>query len=172
MSIGMLLVLRLLHVVLGVCWVGAAVFIAFLLVPSIRATGAAGGAVMQGLASRQMHLWLMGASILTVLSGFGLYWHDSAGFSSSTWLGSGPGRTFGFGAVVALIAVGIGMAVNSRAAKQLSDLGARIQTAGRAPSPDEAATLQRLQARLAKSAVLAAILLLVAAAAMAVARYT
>ena len=172
MSLGTLLVLRLLHIVIGVFWVGAVVFIAFFLIPSIRATGAAGGAVMQRLTSRQMHLWLMGASILTVLSGIGLYWHDSAGFSSSAWLGSGPGRTFGLGAVLALVAIAIGMAVNSRAAKQLGDLAARVQAGGRPPSPDEASAMQRLQGRLAKGAVLAAILLLVATAAMAAARYT
>lgn len=172
MSLGLLLVLRLLHIVLGVFWVGAAVFIGFLLIPSIRATGAAGGAVMQRLTSRQMHVWLMGASVLTVLSGIGLYWHDSAGFSSSAWLGSGPGRTFGLGAVLALVAIVIGMAVNARAARQLDDLAARVQAGGRPPSPDEAATMQRLQDRLAKGAVLAAILLLLATAAMAAARYT
>lgn len=172
MSLGTLLVLRLLHIVLGVFWVGAVVFIGFFLIPSIRATGAAGGAVMQRLTSRQMPLWLMGASILNVLSGFGLYWHDSAGFSSSAWLASGPGRTFGLGAVLALVAIVIGMAVNSRAAKQMGDLAARFQAAGRPPSPEEAATMQRLQDRLAKGAVLAAILLLLATAAMAAARYT
>jgi len=172
MSLGTLLVLRLLHIVIGVFWVGAVVFIAFFLIPSIRATGAAGGAVMQRLTSRQMHLWLMGASMLTVLSGIGLYWHDSAGFSSSAWLGSGPGRTFGLGAVLALVAIAIGMAVNSRTAKQLGDLAARVQAGGRPPSPDEASAMQRLQDRLAKGAVLGAILLLVATAAMAAARYT
>jgi uncharacterized membrane protein len=172
MSLGLLLVLRLLHIVLGVFWVGAVVFIAFILNPSIRATGAAGGAVMYRLTSRKMHLWLMGASVLTVLSGIGLYWHDSAGFRSSAWLGSGPGRTFGLGAVLALVAIVIGMAVSARAAKQLGDLAARVQAGGRPPSPDEAATIQRLQDRLAKSGVLAAILLLLATAAMAAARYT
>jgi uncharacterized membrane protein len=172
MSLGTLLVLRLLHIVLGVFWVGAVVFIAFFLIPSIRATGAAGGAVMQRLTSRQMHLWLMGASVITVLSGIGLYWHDSAGFSSTAWLGSGPGRTFGLGAVLALVAIVIGMAVNARAARQLGDLAARVQAGGRPPSADEAATMQRLQDRLAKGGVLAAILLLLATAAMAAARYT
>ena len=172
MPIGTLHLLRLVHVVLGVFWVGAVTFIAFLLIPSLRAAGPAGGAVMEQLAARRMHLWLMGAGILTVLSGFGLYWHDSAGFSSSTWLASGPARTFGFGAVMALIAVVLGMAVNSPAASRLGALGARIKAAGRPPSPDELAEIQRLQQRLARASVLQALLLLLAAAAMAVARYT
>jgi uncharacterized membrane protein len=172
MSSGTLIILRLIHIVLGAFWVGAIAFLAFFLIPSIRAAGPAGGAIMQQLTARKMQAWLMGAAILTVLSGFGLYWHDSNGFSSSTWLSSGPGRTFGFGAVVAILSIVIGMAVNSPAARQLSELAASVHAAGRPPSPEETATLQRLQGRLAKGAVAAAVLLLLAAAAMAAARYT
>jgi len=172
MSLAVLIFLRLVHIVIGVFWVGAVVFIAFLLFPAIRESGPAGGAVMQRLMARGVNLWLMAAAILTVLSGLALYWHDSAGFSSSEWLGSGPGRTFGLGAVLAFIGVGIGMGVNSRAAKQLGELTARIQAAGRPPTPDETAAIQRLQDRLGKGAVAAGVLLLLAAAAMATARYT
>lgn len=172
MSVAFLMFLRLVHIVLGLFWVGAVAFIAFLLFPAVRESGPAGGAVMQRLMGRGMSVWLMAAAILTVLSGLALYWHDSAGFSSAAWLGSGPGRTFGLGAVFAFIGVGIGMGVNARAAKQLGALTAGIQAAGRPPSPDETATIQRLQDRLSKAGVVVAVLLLLAAAAMAVARYT
>jgi hypothetical protein len=73
---------------------------------------------------------------------------------------------------MALIAVVIGMAVNSPAASRLAALGASIQAAGRPPSSDELAEMQRLQQRLARAGVLVALLLLLAAAAMALARYT
>ena len=172
MSVALLIFLRLLHIVLGVFWVGAVAFVAFMLIPAVRESGPAGGAVMQRLMDHKMNLWLMAASILTVLSGLALYWHDSAGFSSTAWLASGPGRTFGLGAVLAFVGIGVGMGVNSRAAQQLGDLMAKIQGAGRPPSPEETATIQRLQDRLAKGAVIAAVLLLLATAAMAVARYT
>jgi hypothetical protein len=172
MSLALLIVLRLVHIVIGVFWVGAVAFIAFLLFPTIRESGPAGGPVMQRLMARGLNLWLMAAAILTVLSGLALYWHDSAGFSSSDWLASGPGRTFGLGAVLAFIGIGIGMGVNSRAARQLGALMASIQASGRPPLPDETAAIQRLQDRLAKGGVATAVLLLLAAAAMAVARYT
>jgi uncharacterized membrane protein len=172
MSLTLLIFLRLLHIVIGIFWVGAVAFIAFLLFPTVRESGPAGGAVMQRLMARGVNLWLMASAILTVLSGLALYWHDSAGFSSTAWLASGPGRTFGLGAVLAFIGIGIGMGVNSRAAKQLGALMASIQAAGRPPTPDETAAIQRLQDRLAKGGVAAAVLLLLAAAAMAVARYT
>jgi uncharacterized membrane protein len=172
MSLALLIFMRLIHIVLGVFWVGAVTFIAFLLFPTIRDSGPAGGTVMQRLMARGVNLALMAAAILTVLSGLGLYWYDSAGFSSTEWLASGPGRTFGLGAVLAFIGIGIGMGVNSRAAKQLGALMARIQGAGRPPTPDETAAIERLQGRLGKGGVATAVLLLLAAAAMAVARYT
>ena len=172
MSLALLIFLRLIHVVLGVFWVGAVAFVAFLLFPTIRESGPAGGAVMQRLMARGVNLALMAAAILTVLSGLALYWHDSTGFSSTAWLASGPGRTFGLGAVLAFIGVGVGMGVNSRAARQLGALTASLQGAGRPPTPDETAAIQRLQDRLAKGGVAAAVLLLLATAAMAVAHYT
>ena len=43
MSPGIILLLRVLHIVGGVFWVGTAVFIAAFLGPSLRAAGPAGG---------------------------------------------------------------------------------------------------------------------------------
>jgi uncharacterized membrane protein len=162
---------RILHVVLGAFWVGAVVFIAVFLAPSVRAAGPAGGAVMQQLMGvRHLHLWLMCAGILTLLSGLGLYWHDSAGFQSA-WLGSGPGRVFGLGGVLALLATILGMAVNAPTARRMGELSARLHGAGRPPTGEEQATLAGLQARLGKASGAAAGLLLLATVMMAVARY-
>ena len=79
---------------------------------------------------------------------------------------------FGLGGVLAISAMIIGMAVNSPAGRKLGELGARVQASGRPPTPDQAATIQRLQERLGRATVVVATLLLLAAAAMAVARYT
>jgi uncharacterized membrane protein len=163
--------LRLVHVLGGVLWVGTVVFLAGFLLPSVRAAGPAGGPIMQQLVqARRLPLWLMGAAILTVLSGIALYWRDSAGFTSA-WLASDQAQIFGLGGVLALSAVVLGMAVNSPAGKQLGELTARLQAAGRAPAPDEVATLQALQRKLARATTVGAVLLVLATAAMAVARY-
>ncbi|MEP6686826.1 MAG: hypothetical protein ABJC36_00665 [Gemmatimonadales bacterium] len=162
---------RIIHIVLGAFWVGAVVFIAAFLAPSVRAAGPAGGAVMQQLMGvRNLHLWLMSVGILTLLSGLGLYWHDSAGFQSA-WLGSGPGRVFGLGGVLALLATILGMAVNAPTARRLGELSARLQGAGRPPTGEEQMTLAALQGRLGKASAAAAGLLLLATVMMAVARY-
>lgn len=165
-----LLAFRIVHVAIGVFWAGAVVFVAVFLLPSVQAAGPAGGAVMQRLIQARLSLWLMAAALLTIVSGFGLYWHDSAGFQSA-WLGSGPGRAFGLGGVFALAAVAVGMAVNAPAARRLGELGGRVQAAARPPAPDELAAMQALQARLARGTIWVAVLLGLTTLAMAVARY-
>ena len=93
----MLLTLRLIHVLAGVFWVGAAVFTAAFLVPTIRAVGPAGGPVMQHLTQvRKLPRYILTAGFLTVISGIGLYSIPSEGFTSS-WMRSGPGITFAIG---------------------------------------------------------------------------
>src|SRR4051795_342667 len=89
--------LRIVHVLAGAVWVGAVVFLSVFLIPSIRAVGPAGAPVMEQLGRvRRVPLWMMGATFLTLLSGFTLYWRVSGGFNSA-WMASGPGRVFGLG---------------------------------------------------------------------------
>jgi uncharacterized membrane protein len=166
-----LYLLRILHIVVGVFWVGAVVFLSAFLTPSIRAAGPAGGAVMQQLmGARRTPIWLMAASIITLLSGIGLYWHDSGGFQSA-WLGSGPGKTFGLGGALGIVAAVIGMAVNAPTARRLATIIAGAQAAGRPPSADEQATMAQLQARLSSVSTVTSVMLVLATMLMAVARY-
>jgi hypothetical protein len=171
MSPGMIAVLRVLHILGGVFWVGVAIFIAAFLGPSLRAVGPAGGAIMTQLAQvRRLPLWMMLAMIVTLVAGFLLYWAN-ARTGGSAWLGSGPGRTFGFGGVLALAGGVLGMAISAPTGRKLGALGASLAAAGRPPTPEELATMQALQRRLATAAALVAILVVLATIAMAVARY-
>jgi uncharacterized membrane protein len=170
MSTSAVMLLRLIHIIIGAFWVGTAVTVALFIVPAVRGAGPAGGAVMGQLQQRKFSVVIMAAAFLTILSGLGLYWNDSAGFTSA-WLGSGPGRTFGLGAVLAIVTLILGMSVNAPAAAKLGKIGAAVKAAGGPPSAEQAAEMQRLQARLGMAAVVAATLLVLATAAMAVARY-
>ncbi len=88
--------LRLIHILAGVLWVGATVFIAVFLMPSLRAVGPAAGPVMEQVARvRRLPIWMMSATILTILSGLTLYGLDSAGFHSA-WMHSAPGLFSGW----------------------------------------------------------------------------
>lgn len=171
MSPTSIILLRVLHIVAGVFWVGAVLLVTAFLTPAIRAVGPAGGAVMNQLAQVQrLPLYLMGAFAITLISGLLLYWGD-ARTGGSAWLGSGPAQMFGLGGVLALAGGIVGMAVSSPAARKLGALGAAMAAAGRPPTPEELATMQQLQRRMATASVLVAILLVLATVCMAVARY-
>ena len=166
-----LIVLRLIHIVAGAFWVGALVFIAAFLIPAIRATGPAGGAVLRHVTQvLHLHRYVVTSTWLTLLSGAGLAWRD-AGSLGFRWFAEGSGRFYGAGAVLAIIATVIGFTVNAPTAQRLGALSAAGPSAGRPPSQEELAQIQDLQARLGRAARLVALLLVLAAAAMAVARY-
>jgi len=167
----MLILLRLIHILFGVFWAGTAIFNAVFLLPAVRALGPAGGPVMQEIAGkRKLPVYFLVAGLLTVLSGFGLYWHDSQGFTNG-FMRSAGGMTFGIGAVLAIIAVLLGIFVVTPAAMRAGKLGAAIAAGGKPPTPEQAAEMRQIQATLGKMAVVAAGLLTLTTIAMAVARY-
>ena len=166
-----LIVLRLVHVLVGVFWVGSLVFVAGFLLPAVRAAGPSGGVVMQCLIrERHLHPYMVAATWVTILSGAALAWHD-AGSLGFAWFRSGAGRMYGAGAVLALGATAIGLTVNAPTAQRLATLAGELQAGGRPSSPEQQRLLNGLQSRLAAAARIVAVLLLLAAATMAVARY-
>lgn len=166
----MILLLRVIHIVSGVFWTGTAMFTVLFLIPAVRALGPAGGPVMQQIAEkRKLPIYFMIAGVLTILSGIGLYSKASGGFSNQ-WMRSGPGMTFGIGAVFALLAMTVGMTVAGPTAKKVGALAGAIANAGR-PTPEQQAEMGRLQARMGMAGALGAVLLVCATIAMAVARY-
>jgi hypothetical protein len=165
------ILLRLIHIVIGVAWAGSVIFVAMFLLPAIKATGPNGGTVMSYLTQvKRLPAYMMGGVILTILSGIALYWNDSDGFSTQ-WMASGPGRTFAFGGAMGIIVAILGGAVNAPTARRMGELGAEIKAAGGPPTEVQVAEIQRLQGRLTKAMRAAAALLTLALIAMAVARY-
>jgi hypothetical protein len=163
----MMIVLRFVHVVCGVLWVGAVVFVAAFLLPSLRAVGPAAGPVMAQLAQvRKYPVYMMALATLVLLSGISLLMSEPSG-----WMQSPTGRTFSAGATIAIIGAIFGMVTTSPAAKKMGAIAAAAGKRGGPPSPEEAAELQRLQNKVAASTRLVAVLLVIATAAMAVARY-
>jgi uncharacterized membrane protein len=70
----LLLLLRILHVGAGVFWVGAFMLLARYVIPATQAAGPAAGPFMQQLMTRtKLPAALVGAAVLTILSGFALY---------------------------------------------------------------------------------------------------
>jgi uncharacterized membrane protein len=164
-------VLRIIHIVAGVFWVGSVIFVAVILLPTLQAVGPSAGPVMEHLVQvRRLPARLMIAMALVILSGIALYWKDSDGFRSP-WMRSGPGTVFGIGAVLAIASGLVGMTVSAPASRRMATLTSAIKTKGSPPGPEELAEVQRLQARLRGAGQVVAVLLVLATVAMAVARY-
>lgn len=163
----LLITLRILHIIAGVYWVGAALLMNFFIGPSIKATGDAGRQFAGHMMTKTKFSASMTISvILTLGAGSFLYWIDSNGFSSA-WVKSGAGIVFGIGAVFGFVG-GVAGFMNGANNRKLSALGAQIQ--GK-PSPEQMAQLQSIQKQQAIIVPLNTYVLLIAILCMATARY-
>ncbi len=162
----LVIVLRLIHVLAGVFWVGGAIISTFFLAPTAAATGEVGQKFMSHLMTQaRINVRFMIASILTVLSGAWLYWLDSGGLTSG-WISSGAGWGFGLGAVFALIGAGVGSMVGRNAAR----MGKIAGEAHGKPTPAQVMEMQAAQRQMTMASRLSTIALVIALALMATAR--
>ena len=166
----MIYILRLLHILSGVFWVGSVLFSARFLMPSLLAAGSAAAPVMAQLGQRKIPLVMMTTAFVTIASGIWLMMLVSGG-AIGLWMRSGPGRTFALGGALAIITLVLGMIINAPAAKRMAVINQGAAKRGGPPTPDEAAELERLQRRVGIGAQIVPVLLVLATAAMALARY-
>ncbi len=166
-----IIVLRLVHVLGGIFWVGSVTFNAAFLLPTLAALGPAAGPVMAGLQRRRMTTVLPTVAVLTILSGLRLLQVGSAGFAGD-YFASGPGIAYSVGGLLAIAGFAVGMGFTrpamARAGALAAQMGSAADDAARAALGAEIA---RLRSRGAKSNSVMLILLTIAAVAMAVARY-
>jgi uncharacterized membrane protein len=160
------LVLRLVHVIGGVVWVGAAFVMYAFIGPAISATQGAGQQVMRHLTTATRFTAAMtSAAFLTVIAGILLIVRDAG--AGPAWMRSGPGIGFSLGGAFALIGLVTGMLVGMTTAA-LGRLGGGAQGA---PPGDQAARMETLRRRLQWLNPLNTYVLLIATALMAIARY-
>jgi uncharacterized membrane protein len=163
----MMIVLRLVHILAGAFWFGALVFSARVLMPSARDAGPA-AAPMMAQVGRRIPPLMMASAILTVGAGIWLMMRDAA---IGGWMHTSMGRTFGAGGALAILAFIFGMVVNMPAARRMGTIGQVVAKRGGPPTTEESAELARIQKRLGMGTVVVTILIALATAAMAVARY-
>jgi uncharacterized membrane protein len=164
------IMLRLIHFLAGIFWVGSAFLMAGFLVPAVQQTGREGGRFIQHLMlQRKLPIYLGIAMLLTILSGLTLYVRMAAATHGS-WAGSGPGITYGIGGLAAILGAIVGSLYSGSAGRRMAAIGQSIGPAG--PSPEQQAEISRLQARIGRGSRITAALLALAAGAMAIGRYT
>jgi len=165
------LVLRLVHIIGGIIWVGSGVFAAFFLIPALSANRQVMPAVMEGLQKRRVFIIVPTAGLITILAGIRLLWIDSAGFAES-YMQTGPGRTFSIGGTAAIIALLLQVFVARPAGVKLGAIAAKLAASPPAPERDNLnAQAERLRRRNGIATLAAVLFGLLAASAMAVARY-
>ena len=159
-----LFLLRAIHVVGGVLWVGGVVVVAFFLLPATQSLGPAAQPVMQFIMGRRkLPVYFMVLGILTTLAGLVLMWRNIS-LTDGLWARSPMGMGISAGAAAAILALIVGMAISAPTAKKLGP-----PTPGAAPLTDE----QRgaLMKRLALGGRITLVLLSISALFMATARY-
>ena len=165
-----LLVLRLVHVLGGIFWVGSAIFMTFFLAPALAGLGPTGGQIFGALQKRGLPMRMMIAAVLTILSGLRLMWLVSGGYSSA-WFATPPGRGYVVAATSAIVALLIGLFVGRPAAARGGQIAAEMAMAPADRRESLAAEAARLRRRSMVAGTVTTVLLVLAAAGMAVARY-
>jgi uncharacterized membrane protein len=167
----LMIVLRLLHIISGVFWVGTVFIIAWFLLPSNKSTGQAGLTVMRDvMVKRKLSIYLMIAMGLTILSGLTMYAHMMM-VSHGVWASSMMAKVLGVGALCAIVAGALGGSISKRTGMQMAAIGKAIDESGQPPTSAQLREIDALQAKSQKVMAFVAILLVVALAAMASARY-
>ena len=166
-----ILVLRLVHILGGIFWLGSGLFTTFFLIPALGRVGpAAAGPVMGALQARRLFVVLPVVALLTMLSGFRLLHIASGGFAAG-YFSSRPGQTLLWSGIAAVLAFLLSLLVARPAAVRAGALGASLATLPEPERGARAAEMARLQRRSGGASVAAMVLLIGAAAGMAVARY-
>ncbi len=166
-----LLVLRFVHIISGIVWVGSGVFVAFFLIPAVAANRQIMPQLMDGLQRRRVFIILPTAGLLAILTGIRLLWIDSAGFADS-YMETGPGRTFSVGGIAAIIALVLQVFVSRPAGVKLGAIAAQLAASPPATERERlSAEAERLRRRNATATLAAVLFGLLAASAMAIARY-
>lgn len=166
-----MVVLRIVHILAGAFWVGAAVVVFVFLQPAAREVGPAASPLMMQLAQKKrLPDIVLGAAGITILAGLLMYWRVSDGFNAD-WIGSAYGIAITVGALAALAAVALGASIVRPSMIAAAAIGREVAASGGAPTPEQAAKIQILQDRVRTTGMAIIPLLLFATAAMASARY-
>ena len=166
-----ILVLRIVHILGGIFWLGSGLFTTFFLVPALGRLGPmAAGPVMGALQQRRLFTVLPGVALLTMLSGARLLQIVSGGFTPA-YFDSRTGGALLWSGVAAVSAFLLSMIIARPAAVRAGQLGASLATMPESERAARSVEVERLRRRSGVASIIAMTLLIGAAIGMAVARY-
>ncbi|MGB1749288.1 MAG: hypothetical protein ACPHK0_05875 [Dehalococcoidia bacterium] len=157
-----LVITRFIHVLSGAFWVGAAIYLALILEPRVRSIGPQLEGQLLNLTSKLNSAWITGAAVVTMLSGFALV-SMTPGRSFSQLGSNAWGNMILTGLILSLAAFFISGGAGVFSAKLRRGLDAGNV------STDE---LDRYRRNLSRLSYLNAVIVTIAVATMAAARFT
>lgn len=165
------LVLRLIHIVLGVFWAGTIFFLVLYLAPAIGRVGPDGGKVLAQISGARFFEVMPLVALITLVSGLWLMWIVSGGFGRPFFV-SRWGIALTVGGAASIVAFLIGTLIMRPTTLRILAMRSDVEAAG---SEEERQALldgmQALRKRSRTASLWVAWLLLVAVAAMAGASY-
>jgi len=164
-----ILVLRLIHITSSVLWVGSGILFIMFLLPAVKSAGPAGKEVMQKFGPR-FGPFMGIITTLTVVSGALLYSRFFIGVGIKWIWSTGAGMGFTVGGLAGVTSYIIGERVFGPTQAKINALGAEMEAAGR-QTVEQVAIMNSLQSFLMKAYRIDIVILGIAVAAMAVARY-
>jgi len=168
-----MLVFRFLHIVAGILWVGSSFLFVAIIGPSAAEVGSAAGPLLTvAVKKRRVVKVITALSGVTVLAGWILWLRNmSLAGSLSDWITSTFGLALTIGGILATMSAFVGAIGVGRGVERMVDLGNEVAASGRAPTPEQQARLDELGSSLERHGKTDLALLLLAATAMATARY-
>lgn len=162
---------RIIHIVSAILWVGSGVFFVAFVGPTFQAFGPEGGKFFAHLVrQRKATTFFVIVSTLTVVAGAFLYWRDSSGLDPA-WMQTSVGVGFTVGAIAGIAAWLLVLLVLTPTVNRLLEFGGRIAGGSSPPSQELMTALQATQSRQKRVSYIIVTLILIAAVAMATARY-
>lgn len=167
-----MVILRVVHIVTGVIWVGSLFVVVVFVQPSAAALGPAGTPFMSELRRRRFVDVVFIDALFTIAAGSFLYWHDWHTYPTfGDWIGSNFGAALTVGALLAISALLVAGLGTRPTIGRLVSLGKQVAESGGTPTPVLAARIGSLQRRLVVAERVSFALAVLAVAAMASARY-
>lgn len=173
---GIMIALRIFHILAGVLWVGSAFFFVAFLGPASGMVGPEVAGPLFGVLVNKMRVpkIITGLGMTTVTFGWLLWLKDlrDADWSLSAWAWhSHFGLVLTIGGVLATFAAFEGYLGVGKNVERLTEMGGKIAASGAPPTPEQGSAMQKLQADIKKHGKTDLVLLLLAVLAMSTARY-
>ncbi|MFN2590195.1 MAG: hypothetical protein ABR518_05450 [Actinomycetota bacterium] len=168
-----MLVFRFLHIVSAVLWVGSVFAFVVFVGPSAGQVGPSAGPLLTAIVKQRKYAKVVsGLGATTVLAGWVMWLHNMQVYGSLyRWVTTRFGLVITIGAALATTAWFLGTLGVGRNVERVVTMGGEIAASGAPPTPEQQATMTRLQGLTKRLGRIVLALLVLAATAMATARY-